>query len=364
MVVAVANSESADEDAPLSLAQHRVPHRGGVVAALDRCHGRARRLGVGRETSLDQLSTRRDLTRVGVDEEDGHRGLSLASSSRATAAGAARSRCSSRTCAAAERRRRRATPTPSTRGQFARWAAAQRLAPDAVTPRAAAPLCGTASPRPGRRRAPSRASSRRCARCSARSSSTARSSRTPPTCCPRRAAAQRLPRVLKAAEVAALLDRIPADTAARAARPRAVRAGIRVRPARRGARQPRPSARSTSTANACGSRARAARPASCRPASRRCGRSSRYCERGRPALATADATQALFMSKSGRRLSTSDVRRRLRVWARQAAGVAGASRTRCGTPSPRTCWTAEPTCARSRSCSGTPRSVRPRSTLG
>jgi integrase/recombinase XerC/integrase/recombinase XerD len=54
---------------------------------------------------------------------------------------------------------------------------------------------------------------------------------------------------------------------------------------------------------------------------------SNYVERGRPALAaaraggTAEAT-ALFLSKSGRRLSTSDVRRRLRVWARQAA-VAG-----------------------------------------
>jgi len=51
----------------------------------------------------------------------------------------------------------------------------------------------------------------------------------------------------------------------------------------------------------------------------------RYLKRGRHALATADATPALFISKSGRRLSTSDVRRRLRVWARQAAGAAGAS---------------------------------------
>src|SRR5215207_7673215 len=50
-----------------------------------------------------------------------------------------------------------------------------------------------------------------------------------------------------------------------------------------------------------------------------------YLERGRPALARADGDPALFLSKSGRRLSTSDVRRRLRVWARHAAGVAGAS---------------------------------------
>ena len=45
----------------------------------------------------------------------------------------------------------------------------------------------------------------------------------------------------------------------------------------------------------------------------------RYLERARPALAAGDGDQALFLSKSGRRLSTSDVRRRLRVWARHAA---------------------------------------------
>src|SRR5918997_2397779 len=44
-----------------------------------------------------------------------------------------------------------------------------------------------------------------------------------------------------------------------------------------------------------------------------------YLERGRPALARADGDPALFVSKSGRRLSTSHVRRRLRVWARHAA---------------------------------------------
>jgi integrase/recombinase XerC/integrase/recombinase XerD len=46
---------------------------------------------------------------------------------------------------------------------------------------------------------------------------------------------------------------------------------------------------------------------------------ARYLERGRPALAAEDEQRALFLSKSGRRLSTSDVRRRLRAWARQAA---------------------------------------------
>jgi site-specific recombinase XerD len=43
----------------------------------------------------------------------------------------------------------------------------------------------------------------------------------------------------------------------------------------------------------------------------------RYLARGRPALAAGDS-HALFLSKSGRRLSTSDVRRRLRLQARRA----------------------------------------------
>ena len=46
---------------------------------------------------------------------------------------------------------------------------------------------------------------------------------------------------------------------------------------------------------------------------------ARYLERGRTALAGDRAEPALFLSKSGRRLGTSDVRRRLRVWSRHAA---------------------------------------------
>jgi integrase/recombinase XerC/integrase/recombinase XerD len=51
---------------------------------------------------------------------------------------------------------------------------------------------------------------------------------------------------------------------------------------------------------------------------------SRYLERGRPALAR-DQESALFLSKSGRRLSTSDVRRRLAAWVRRAAVQGGVS---------------------------------------
>ena len=49
-----------------------------------------------------------------------------------------------------------------------------------------------------------------------------------------------------------------------------------------------------------------------------------YLDRGRPALAAGDVS-ALFLSKRGLRLSTSDVRRRMRVALRRAAVQSGAS---------------------------------------
>ena len=52
---------------------------------------------------------------------------------------------------------------------------------------------------------------------------------------------------------------------------------------------------------------------------------TRYLERGRHALLADPREPALFLSKSGRRLSTSDVRRRLAVWARAAALQGGVS---------------------------------------
>lgn len=44
-----------------------------------------------------------------------------------------------------------------------------------------------------------------------------------------------------------------------------------------------------------------------------------YLERARPTLCGQRGELALFLSKSGRRLSSSDIRRRLRTWARHAA---------------------------------------------
>ncbi len=51
----------------------------------------------------------------------------------------------------------------------------------------------------------------------------------------------------------------------------------------------------------------------------------RYTERGRRALATDPGERALFLSKSGKRLSNSDVTRRLGLWTREAAIAAGVS---------------------------------------
>jgi site-specific recombinase XerD len=51
----------------------------------------------------------------------------------------------------------------------------------------------------------------------------------------------------------------------------------------------------------------------------------RYSERGRHALADDHRERALFLSKSGRRLSSSDVTRRLGLWTREAAIAGGVS---------------------------------------
>jgi integrase/recombinase XerC/integrase/recombinase XerD len=134
--------------------------------------------------------------------------------------------------------------------------------------------------------------------------------------------AQRLPRVLSAGEVAALLDRIPATTPL-ALRDRALfelayASGLRaeelvsldlesiefdselVRVEGKGGR---------TRLVPVGEHALVAL--------------ERYLAQGRPALALGEP-RSLFLSKSGRRLATSDVRRRLHTWVRLAAGHAPA----------------------------------------
>jgi site-specific recombinase XerD len=133
---------------------------------------------------------------------------------------------------------------------------------------------------------------------------------------------QSLPRTLKPGDVAALLDRIPAATPLeqrdRALFELAYSSGLRaeelvdldVGSIEFDAEQVRVEGKGDKTRFV---------PAG-EPALKALGA---YLERARPALSARDGEPALFLSKSGRRLSTSDVRRRLRVWARHAATQTG-----------------------------------------
>jgi integrase/recombinase XerC/integrase/recombinase XerD len=135
---------------------------------------------------------------------------------------------------------------------------------------------------------------------------------------------ERLPKTLKPAEVSALLDRIPArgplEVRDRAMFELAYATGLRaeeivsldVESVRHDAEELRVEGKGGKTRFV---------PAG-EPALRAV---ERWLATGRPALLRADAERALFVSRSGRRLSTSDVRRRLRVWARHARLPAGVS---------------------------------------
>ena len=129
---------------------------------------------------------------------------------------------------------------------------------------------------------------------------------------------QRLPRTLKPEDVAALLNRIPATTPLelrdRALFELAYGCGLRAEELVDLDLESIDFDAETVRVEGKGGKTRFV------PAGEPALRSvTRYLERGRPALAAADGQGALLLSKSGRRLSTSDVRRRLRVWARHAA---------------------------------------------
>jgi site-specific recombinase XerD len=132
---------------------------------------------------------------------------------------------------------------------------------------------------------------------------------------------QRLPRVLRPAEVAALLDSIPVSNPLelrdRAMFELAYASGLRAQELvsldLEGIQFDSESVR----VEGKGGKTRVV------PAGEHALRAlERYLARGRPALNPGGAAP-LFLSKSGKRLSTSDVRRRLRTWAQHAA-LAGA----------------------------------------
>jgi site-specific recombinase XerD len=128
---------------------------------------------------------------------------------------------------------------------------------------------------------------------------------------------QRLPRTMKTEDVAALLNRIPATTPLelrdRAMFELAYGCGLRAEELVDLDLQSIDFDAETVRVEGKGGKTRFV------PAGEPALRSvTGYLERGRPALASADEDPALLLSKSGRRLSTSDVRRRLKVWARHA----------------------------------------------
>jgi integrase/recombinase XerC/integrase/recombinase XerD len=130
--------------------------------------------------------------------------------------------------------------------------------------------------------------------------------------------ATRLPRVLKAGEVTELLERIPATSPLelrdRAMFELAYACGLRAEEVVSLDLESIEFDAETVRVEGKGGRTRVL------PAGEHALRAlERYLSRGRPALDTGDGERALFLSKSGRRLSTSDVRRRLRTWAREAA---------------------------------------------
>jgi site-specific recombinase XerD len=136
---------------------------------------------------------------------------------------------------------------------------------------------------------------------------------------------QYLPRVLKAPEVAALLERIPAGTPLelrdRALFELAYGAGLRAEElVNVDSADLDPDAEEIRV-NGKGGRTRVV------PAGEPVWQAlERYLERARPTLTRGESDEpALFLSKSGRRLSTSDVRRRLRLWTRRVALAAGVS---------------------------------------
>jgi site-specific recombinase XerD len=127
---------------------------------------------------------------------------------------------------------------------------------------------------------------------------------------------QRLPRVLKPSEVAALLDRIPATTPLelrdRALFELAYASGLRAEELVSLELASVDFDAETVRIEGKGGRTRLVPTGEHALAAL-----ERYLVRGRPALDGGE-TRSLFLSKSGRRLSTSDVRRRLRTWSRLA----------------------------------------------
>ena len=200
--------------------------------------------------------------------------------------------------------------------QFATWATAARLDPEAVGPRdirrwAAERSAGGQAPTTVARKL---ASLRACFR-ALREHGVVAQNPAELVAAPKKAS--KLPRVLRADELAALLDRIPASTPLelrdRAMFELAYASGLRAEELVNLDLGAVAFDREEVRVEGKGGKTRIV------PVGEHALRAlTSYLERGRGGLVAIDGEQALFLSKSGRRLQTSDVRRRLTGWARAA----------------------------------------------
>ena len=356
--------EGADEDAPRLLAHHRVPQRARVAIPAHGVPRQRRRVDRRRRTpGRDQLLEGGDLTRGRVDEERAHAHPGYGGGLRALAGGAAHVRRRP----AAPRRRRAHTPglrhrrgragglgdreraqpaARSTTRSLRRWAA--RLSQRGAAPRTMARKLasirslfrsllehGEIELQPGRPAARAASSRRRCPRRSSRhdiaaaagarsrprrrsSSATARCSSSPTAagCAPRSSSTSTSPSIDFDAEQVRV-------------------EGKGVQDPLRARRRARRCARSPPIWSVPGRRCQRRR----RPRAVSCPRAANGCRRPTSGAACGCGRGTL--------------RRR-----------PACTRTRSVIPSQRTCSRAARTCARSRRCSVTPASRRPRSTLG
>ncbi len=314
----MAKDQGADEDLLLLAPHHGEPQRRRVPGSLDavpRSRDGPVRFG---DRRLRELALGGDVTRTGVDVEDGHAAHgSEAGSPDWPAALRLQDADLARRGTAEATRRAYGTDL----GQFAAWAGGLGTEPAAVSVR----LLRRYAQHLGAQKASPATVARKLAAIRGffgvlRAYGFVEANPAELVASPKRGS--KLPRVLRAEELAGLLDSIPASAPLelrdRALFELAYACGLRaaelvdldVSGVDHDGEQVRVEGKGGKTRFVPAGEAALAAV-------------TRYQARGRPVLATGPVERALFLSKSGRRLSTSDVRRRLAVCTRRAAVQGG-----------------------------------------